>query len=433
MSLPHILVVGAGAAGYFAAIAAAERLAGKGTVTLCEATAHPLAKVRISGGGRCNVTHACFEPRELIKRYPRGGRELLGAFHVFGPRDTVAWFEHRLVALKTEADGRMFPVTDDSATIVDALTQAAVTAGVVLRVQAGIRSIAIERSAAVPDSDSASSGVAPRKGFTVDVGPGETVRADWLILATGGLRAAGKSLPEMLGHTIEPPVPSLFTFHIDDPRLEGLSGLSVADVLTQVRGTSLKEQGPLLVTHWGLSGPAILKLSAWGARELAARNYRFALRVNFSPSHTRESARAAAIAQRSQSPRRQVSGACPFPLPSRLWGRLVAAAGIGETTAWTQVSNEAIARLTEQVVAAEFEVTRKSTNKEEFVTCGGVRLSEVDFRTMESRVCPGLSFAGEVLDIDGITGGFNFQASWTTGWIAGRSAAVALLEGHASS
>lgn len=431
MSSPHILVAGAGAAGYFAAIAAAERLAGKGTVTLCEATAHPLAKVRISGGGRCNVTHACFEPRELIKRYPRGGRELLGAFHTFGPRDTIEWFEHRSVALKTEADGRMFPVTDDSATIVNALTQTASTAGVVLRVQAGIRSI--ERRPAVPNSGAAFSRATPGKGFIVEGAQGEIVQADRLILATGGLKHAGQSLPEMLGHTIEPPVPSLFTFHIDDPRLAGLAGLSVVDVVTQVRGTSLKEQGPLLVTHWGLSGPAILKLSAWGARELAACHYRFTLRVNFSPGHTRESARAAAIAQRSQSPRRQVSGACPFPLPSRLWARLVAAAGIGETTAWTQVSNEAIARLAEQVVAAEFDVTRKSTNKEEFVTCGGVRLSEVDFRTMESRVCPGLYFAGEVLDIDGITGGFNFQASWTTGWIAGRSAAGGLLEDHASS
>ncbi len=430
MTSPHLLVAGAGAAGFFAAIAAAERLAGRGTVTLCEATPHPLAKVRISGGGRCNVTHACFEPRELVKRYPRGGRELLGAFHVFGPHDTIEWFEDRSVALKTEADGRLFPVSDDSGTIVNALTQAAAAAGVRLRLQAGIR--AVKRREVALTSDASSAG-AMRGGFDVEVGQDETVSADRLILATGGLKAAGRSLPEALGHTVESPVPSLFTFHIDDPRLQGLAGLSVAHVVAEVRGSSLKEQGPLLVTHWGLSGPAILKLSAWGARELAACQYRFTLGVNFSPDHTLESARTVALAQRTRYPRRRVSGACPFALPSRLWARLVAAAGIGEATAWTQVSNEAISRLAGHVVAADFDVTRKSTNKEEFVTCGGVRLSEVDFRTMESRICPGLHFAGEVLDIDGITGGFNFQASWTTGWIAGRSAAGGLLEGHASS
>lgn len=427
MNSPHILIAGAGAAGYFAAITAAERLGSAGTVTLYEATAHPLAKVRISGGGRCNVTHACFEPRELVKRYARGGRELLGAFHAFSPRETVEWFERRSVPLKTEADGRMFPVTDDSTTIVDVLTQSAVAAGVVLRIRTGIRSVA--RVAAARDADVAKIEATPVTQFRITLSGGDTVTADRLILATGGLKQMTGSIPEMLGHTIEPPVPSLFTFHIDDPRLEGLSGLSVGDVTTQAIGTSLKERGPLLVTHWGVSGPAILKLSAWGARELAAVKYRFGLRINFSPSHTRESARTTAITERNRSPRRQVGNACPFPLPSRLWQRLLAAAGIGDSTVWSQVSNDAIDRLTAQVVAAEFEVTRKSTNKEEFVTCGGVRLTEVDFRTMESRVCPGLHFAGEVLDIDGITGGFNFQAAWTTAWIAGRAAAGSLLDG----
>jgi len=412
---PHILVAGGGAAGFFAAIAAAESLRGHGKVTLCEATAHPLAKVKISGGGRCNVTHACFDPRELAKRYPRGSRELLGAFHRFGPTETVDWFSKRAVELKTENDGRMFPITDDSATIVHALMRAASTAGVVVRTQCGLASCVVR-------ADSAATESAGRR-FEVALTNGDSCEVDRLILATGGVKASGVPLAETLGHTLEPPVPSLFTFHIDDPRLRELSGLSVPDVVTRVPAAELREQGPLLITHWGLSGPAVLKVSAWGARALAACGYRFTLAINFAPPHTLDTARTTLFAARARTPRRQVSGAPAFPIPARLWERLVAAAGIGEAVTWTQASNDALAALAGQIVDAEFAVTRKSTNKEEFVTCGGVRLSEVDFRTMESRRCPGLFFAGEVLDVDGITGGFNFQAAWTTGWLAGRAAA----------
>lgn len=419
MDRPHILVVGAGAAGCFAAIAAAEMLAGQGRVTLCEATAHPLAKVRISGGGRCNVTHACFVPRDLVRHYPRGGRELLGAFHRFGPLDTIAWFERHSVALKTESDGRMFPVTDDSATITSALMQAVEGAGVALLIQTPIRGVNASPSEAAdaPASDGR---------FRIQLTNKRILIADRLILATGGLKGPGPSIAEMLGHTIEPPVPSLFTFHIDDARIEGLAGLSLDDTATHVTGSDLKERGPLLVTHWGMSGPAILKLSAWGARVLAARGYKFELEVNFCPTYTRDSAHMAMIAHRVRHPRRQSGGSSPFPLPARLWARLVSAAGVHETATWTQISNDAIARLAGQVIAARFCVTGKSANKEEFVTCGGVRLNEVDFRTMESRKCRGLHLAGEVLDIDGITGGFNFQSAWTTGWLAGRAAAESL-------
>ena len=282
-----------------------------GEVTLYEATAHPLAKVRVSGGGRCNVTHACFEPRELVKRYPRGGRELLGAFHRFQPRDTVAWFAARGVETKTEEDGRMFPVTDDSATIVECLTRAAATAGVRVVTSLGVRKV--ERVNREGDAPS----------FWVTLTDGTGVRCDRLLLATGGNRSsAGFTVAESLGHTIEPLVPSLFTFHIDDARLIGLSGVSVENVVTSVPGTKLKESGPVLITHWGLSGPAILKLSAWGARELAALKYEFPLVVNFAPPHTRDSLIRELAGVREKNPRKHIATWSPLAMPQRLWERV---------------------------------------------------------------------------------------------------------------
>ena len=403
----RVVVVGAGAAGFFAAIACAEKLGDAGEVTIYEATAHPLAKVRVSGGGRCNVTHACFEPRELVRNYPRGGRELIGAFHLWQPRDTVEWFAARGVETKTEADGRMFPVTDDSATIVECLTQAAEKAGVRLVTSMGVRTA--ERAGG---------------GFWLTLTDGSNLRCERLLIATGGNRAsAGFTIAEKLGHTIEPLVPSLFTFHLDDARLIGLSGVAVEEVAAAVQGTKLRTSGPLLVTHWGLSGPAILKLSAWGARELATANYEFPLVVNFVPPHTAESLTRELWSVREKNPRKQIATWSPLPLPQRFWERFVAAAGIVPATPWASVGKAALATLAGQLTAAEFKVVGKSLFKEEFVTCGGVRLNEVDFRTMESRVCPGLHFAGEVLDIDGVTGGFNFQSAWTTGWIAGQAMA----------
>lgn len=409
----RVIVVGGGAAGFFGAITAAEKLGAAGDVTIYEATAHPLAKVRVSGGGRCNVTHHCFEPRELVKRYPRGGRELLGAFHRWQPRDMVAWLAERGVETKVEEDGRMFPVTDSSETIVACLMDAATKAGVRLVTSMGVRQV--ERASKDPRGD-----------YWVTLTDGTGVRCERLLIATGGNRSSiGFTVAEKLGHTIEPLVPSLFTFHIDDARLIGLSGVSVEAVTTTVRGTKLRESGPLLVTHWGLSGPAILKLSAWGARELAAKNYEFVLAVNFSPAHTRETLIQELTTVREKNPRKQISTWSPIAVPQRLWERLVGGAGIALTTPWTGIGNAALGALATQVTAAELKVVGKSLFKDEFVTCGGVRLSEVDFRTMESRLCPGLHFAGEVLDIDGVTGGFNFQSAWTTGWIAGNAMAGA--------
>jgi predicted Rossmann fold flavoprotein len=410
--MTRVIVIGGGAAGFFAAIACAEKLGAAGEVTIYEATAHPLAKVRVSGGGRCNVTHACFEPRDLVQRYPRGGRELLGAFHRWQPRDTIAWFAERGVETKTEPDGRMFPVTDDSATVVDCLMRSAERGGVRLVTSMGVRKV-----------EAVGSGESP--SFWVTLTDGTGVRCERLLLATGGNRAsAGFAIAQALGHAIEPLVPSLFTFHIDDARLIGLSGVAVEDVVATIDGTKLRETGPLLITHWGLSGPAILKLSAWGARELAARNYEFPLTINFAPPHTRESLLRELTEVREKNPRKQITTWSPLAMPQRLWERLVISSGIAASVPWNRVGNAALMTLATQITSAHFRVGGKSLFKEEFVTCGGVRLSEVDFRTMESRICPGLYFAGEVLDIDGITGGFNFQSAWTTGMIAGTAMGV---------
>ncbi|HZP61395.1 MAG TPA: NAD(P)/FAD-dependent oxidoreductase [Opitutaceae bacterium] len=414
----RIVIAGGGAAGFFAAITCAEADP-SAEVVIYEATAHPLAKVRISGGGRCNVTHACFEPRELVKFYPRGARELLGPFTRFGPRETVAWFADRGVKLKTEADGRMFPITDDSATIVDCLQNAAAKAGVQLVTRCGITSVTRPEPAR---GELVASAERAANRFSLTLTTGEILKADRLLLATGGTKgSAGLTIAEKLGHTIVPPVPSLFTFHIDDSRLRGLEGLSMPLASATVRDTRLRASGPILITHWGLSGPAILKLSSWGARELYNVDYRFTLGLNWAEPRPPAKVQAELEAERTAHPRRRVATANPFSIPARLWERLVVAAGLAPDMIWTHVSNNLLRSLTAQVASAEFAVTGKSMNKEEFVTCGGVNLREVDFSTMKSRICPGLYFAGEVLDIDGLTGGFNFQSAWTTGWHAGRT------------
>ena len=407
MNERRIVIVGGGAAGFFAAITCAEA-APSARVTLLEKTAHFLSKVRISGGGRCNVTHACFEPRELSGYYPRGGSELLSAFHLFQPRDTIAWFEARGVPLKIEPDGRMFPVTDCSQTIIDCLLGAARAAGVELLVNRA------------PES------VRPRSGggFELELGRGETLACERLMLATGGCRvpAAGQ-LAVSLGHTLEPPVPSLFTFHLAAPWVCELAGITVPAAEVSVPGLRLRERGPVLLTHAGLSGPAILRLSAWGARALHERYYQFPLRLNWLPALAAQALDAQLESRRRAQPARLVVNAPVPPLPSRLWEALVLAAGIGRDTRWAELSGAARHRLIQQLSGTELEVTGKTLNQDEFVTCGGVRLREVNFKTMESRLCPGLYFGGELLDIDGLTGGFNFQAAWTTGWLAGRAMA----------
>jgi predicted Rossmann fold flavoprotein len=411
----RIVVAGGGAAGFFAAIACAEANP-RAEVTLHEATMHPLAKVRVSGGGRCNVTHASFDAREMAKNYPRGSRELIGPLSRFGPADTVAWFGDRGVATKTEKDGRMFPVTDDSATIVNCLMGAASKAGARLITHSGIRSV--EK---IPDD--------PKGRFTVTLTTGDAIQADRVLIATGGVRGSvGHVIAEKLGHSITPQVPSLFTFHVNDPRINGLEGICALATETSVRGTRLAASGPVLVTHWGLSGPGILKLSAWGARELSDLGYTFTLAINWAAPRSVDQVRSDLEAQKAAHPKRQISNSAQFGLPSRLWERLVVASGIAGDATWVNVSKDSIRALSLQLTASEFAVTGKSMNKEEFVTCGGVCLAEVDMATMESRICPGLYFAGEVLDIDGITGGYNFQAAWTTGWQAGNAMARAVAD-----
>lgn len=373
-----------------------------------EKSAGVLRKVRVSGGGRCNVTHSCFDPAELVTRYPRGSRELLGPFHAWQPADTIEWFQSRGVPLKTESDGRMFPTTDSSATIIDCLVDAASELGVEVKTQANVRS--------------ASRSSAGR--FVLDIGTGGSFEADRLIVASGGGEpSGGLSIARSFGHTITELAPSLFTFHIDDPRISGLQGLSVGNVRVDCPEVRLEQSGPMLITHWGLSGPAILKLSSWGARRFARLDYRFELRVNWLGAESFDDVRSALGDRRSDMGRKAVHTLCPFDLPKRIWQRLVEAAGIEVGSQWAQLGKAQMNALADQLVDSRFGVTGKSMNKEEFVTCGGVSLGEVDFRRMESRLAPGLHFAGEVLDIDGVTGGFNFQAAWTTGRIAGTSAA----------
>jgi len=469
MNSRRVIVVGGGAAGFFAAITCAEA-APDAEVILLEKGPQFLSKVRISGGGRCNVTHACFDAREFATRYPRGERALRSPLQQFQASDTVAWFESRGVKLKTESDGRMFPVTDSSQTIIDCLMQAARAAGVKLRLNCGVERVeskatgGIELEISSRHERSGSAGVSPafpghsetrrrddgapgaaRSGSGVQNanfgwesiphpdplpfgrGGGESsgserLSCDRLLLATGGCRAAAAGqLAVALGHTLEPPVPSLFTFHIAAPWLRELAGISVE---ASVAAAGLRERGPMLITHWGLSGPVILRLSAWGARELHELNYQLPLLVNWLPNMHAEAIATELNSRRESQPAKLIVNTTLAPLPSRLWEQLVLAAGIARDTRWAALSRAAQHQLVLQLTRTEFAVTGKSLNKDEFVTCGGVRLNEVNFKTMESRICPGLYFAGELLDIDGITGGFNFQAAWTTGWIAGRSMAA---------
>ena len=405
MSSQRVIIVGGGAAGFFAAITCAET-APDCAVSILERGAEFLAKVRVSGGGRCNVTHACFEAREFVTRYPRGAQELIGPLRRFGASDTVDWFKNRGVRFYTQPDGCLFPVSNSSQTIIDCFINAATTAGVNLRTNCGVDRITRNATA----------------GYDLTLSNGETLTCERLLLATGGCRtAAAGQLAVTLGHTLEPPVPSLFTFHLDTPWLRELAGIVLESVAAEAEG--IRERGTLLVTHTGLSGPVILRLSAWGARVLHDCGYKFKLLINWLPDLGPTELAAALQSRRSQQSARLVVNTPLAPLPARLWEQLVGAAGISREQRWATLPRAALHRLTQQLTRTEMAVTGKSLNKEEFVTCGGVRLSEVNFRTMESRLCPGLYFAGELLDIDGLTGGFNFQAAWTTGWLAGHAMA----------
>ncbi len=401
----RVTVIGGGAAGFFGAIACAVAHP-QSRVTLLEAARQPLAKVRISGGGRCNVTHACFDPALLVQNYPRGGKALRGAFSRFQAQDTVAWFESHGVKLKTEADGRMFPVTDDSATIVNCLMQAAKDAGVKIWQGAAVKSVTRKED-----------------GFRIDVKATEVLHCDRLLLATGS-SPQGYAIARDLGHTIATPVPSLFTFNIADPRLHDLAGISVPTAHLRLQTgdkPDLEQTGPLLVTHWGMSGPAVLKLSAWGARVLHDSHYQATLLINWLPQTKPDALRQQLLAVKSQLPRRAIATSCPVLIPRRLWERLTSYVGITAETRWAELSHKTLNLLLQELTRGQYTIRGKGAFKEEFVTCGGVNLKEVDFKTMESRCCPGLYLAGEILDIDGVTGGFNFQSAWTTGWLAGQA------------
>lgn len=403
-----IVVIGGGAAGMFAAIHCAE-INPKLQVTVLEAGKELLSKVKISGGGRCNVTHHCFEVAELVTNYPRGSQALQGAFSRFQAEDTVNWFAARGVKLKTEADGRMFPTTDNSQTIIDCLIKSATVGGVRLLTTTVVKEVRRDNQG----------------GFSIVLKNGETMKSDLLLLATGS-HPSGYRLAANLGHEIQSPIPSLFTFKISDRRLENLAGVSVKNAtlsLGNCKSKHLTQTGPLLITHWGLSGPSVLKLSAFAATILAKNNYQMPLVINWLPPENPESLRQKLLALKSATPKKQLESYSPLGLPKRLWQRFLELSGIKSKTTWAQLPNSGLHYLTFELTQGLFHIQGKGIFKEEFVTCGGVNLKQVQFKTMESKICPGLYFAGEILDIDGITGGFNFQNAWTTGWLAGEAMA----------
>ncbi|NEO46366.1 MAG: NAD(P)/FAD-dependent oxidoreductase [Moorea sp. SIO4A3] len=413
----NVVVIGGGAAGFFGAITCATTHTHT-NVTMLEASRHPLSKVRISGGGRCNVTHACFDPAQLVQAYPRGSKALRGAYTRFQPKDTIAWFGAHGVELKTEADGRMFPITDTSETIVDCLLQVAKRAGVTIRTSNPVKWISRQSS----QHQTLGSRHQTPGGFEIGLRNGETIKCDRVLVATGS-NPLGYRWAKTLGHTIETPVPSLFTFNIPDSRLQDLAGVSVKQVCLKLpdAGKTLKEQtGSLLITHWGLSGPAVLKLSAWGARVLHEHHYQMPLLVNWLPEYNPDRLRKLLLDVKSQLPRRFITTSCPIPIPKRLWVSLVTSVGVGSENRWAELSKKTVHQLVQELTQGRYLIQGKGVFKEEFVTCGGISLKEVNFKTMESRQCPGLYFAGEILDIDGITGGFNFQSAWTTGWLGGQ-------------
>jgi predicted Rossmann fold flavoprotein len=401
MSSKQIIVIGGGAAGFFAAINSAQ-LHPDAEVILLEKTNKLLTKVRVSGGGRCNVTHACFDNGLLVRHYPRGEKELRNVFSRFSTNDTIEWFEQRGVELKTETDGRMFPVSDNSGTIVDCLVREAEKAHVKIKQGVDVEEI-IQKDGS----------------FTLHAKGGGHFKCDRLIIATGGnSKNEAYEWLRKLGHSIVKPVPSLFTFNIPDDPVTQLMGVSVSHAKVRVAATRLETEGPLLITHWGMSGPAILKASAWGARILSDLDYHFTALVNWLPKHTEEKLRIEFSNQREENPAKAVIGNCPLELPKRLWEYFLKKSGIPETTRWADLSKRNTNQLVNIILNDEYKVKGKTTFKEEFVTCGGVNLKEVDLTNMQSRLIPGLFFAGEVLDIDGITGGFNFQNAWSTAWVA---------------
>ncbi len=401
MEKKHLVVIGGGAAGFFCGVNAA-KMNPLLEVTIIEKTGKLLSKVKISGGGRCNVTHACFSISEMVKKYPRGGAFLKKAFHQFFTTDAINWFAERGVELKIENDGRMFPVSNSSQSIVDCLLK-----------EANLNGVKIFMNAEVQDVKK------NKEQFDVFLGNNKTITANYICIACGGYpKMLQFNWLKNLGHTIEEPLPSLFTFNIPQNNITQLMGVVVNDVSVKIMGTKLIENGPLLITHWGMSGPAILKLSAWGARELAKNNWHFTISINWLPSFNENTLRIKIQELRFSLAAQKIINRNPFALPARIWEYLLAQASINFELRWADLPAKEQNKFIKILCNHEFDVRGKTTFKEEFVTSGGIQLSEIDYNTMQSKIVPNLFFAGEVLNVDGITGGFNFQNAWTTGWIA---------------
>lgn len=400
-------MIGGGAAGFFCAVNAARINPGLEVVIL-EKTSKLLSKVRISGGGRCNTTHTCFDIAAMSKKYPRGGNFVKKTFHQFFTNDTIKWFEERGVKLKAEEDGRMFPVTDSSQTIIDCLLQEANKYNVKIYLQTEVRSLKSEKGR-----------------FHIRLSDLRHLTSDFVCIACGGYpKTSMFDWLKELGHTIEEPVPSLFTFNMPGHPITKLMGVSVENARVKIMGTKLEQGGPLLITHWGLSGPAVLKLSAWGARDLKERNWEFGITVSWLPEFNEQQ-----LAERFQSIRfeiasQKISNRNPFGLPQRLWEFLLEYSEVNIERRWADLPAKEQNKLIKNLCACEFTIKGKTTFKEEFVTAGGIKLNEVDANTMMSKKIANLFFAGEILDVDGITGGFNFQHAWTSGFIAARSIAL---------
>jgi predicted Rossmann fold flavoprotein len=409
--LPRLVVIGGGAAGLFCAVNAA-RLNPKIDAVVVEKTGKMLAKVKVSGGGRCNVTHACFSIPEMARKYPRGVHFVKRAFHQFFTTDTVEWFSQRGLGLKSEEDGRMFPVTDSSQSVIDCLLKEADTYGVRIILHTEAKEIRGTRPTGQPD----------QKRFRVFFSDTDYLDSDFVCVCCGGY----PKMPmfdwlKQLGHSVEEPVPSLFTFNIPHDPITQLMGVSLTDVQVKIGGTKLVDRGPLLITHWGLSGPVVLRLSAWGARLLNELGYRFIARLNWVPHSSDQSVRKRLEDLRLAKGSQQINSKNPFGLPARLWVYLTSLSGVSSTTRWGDVPGDVLKKLVNNLSGQEFHVSGKTTYKEEFVTAGGVKLQEIDPHTMESKIWKGLFFAGEILDVDGITGGFNFQHAWTSGFIAAKA------------
>jgi predicted Rossmann fold flavoprotein len=404
MNKKRLIVIGGGAAGFFCAINAARQNAALEVVIL-EKSSKLLSKVRISGGGRCNVTHHCFSIADMIKKYPRGATFLKKAFHHFFTTDTISWFKERGVALKTEADGRMFPVSNTSQTIIDCLMKEANKYAVEIMMNAEVTTIKYDKEV-----------------FALQLSGERKLTADFICIASGGYpKSMQFQWLKNLGHTIEEPVPSLFTFNMPGNAITALMGVSVERAAVKIIGSKLSEEGPLLITHWGMSGPAVLKLSSWGARELQAKEYTFIIAVNWIPAYNENTVREKIQQLRFDIATQKIMNRNPFGLPNRLWEYLLQQSGVKEEWRWADLPAKEQNRLIKNLCTQEFNVKGKTTFKEEFVTAGGIVLNEIDSSTMQSKIVPHLYFAGEVLNVDGVTGGFNFQNAWTTGWIAAKA------------